>query len=153
MSYVQGLRALVGQQPLILVAAGVLIVNARKQLLLQRRADGGLWGIPGGGMELGETLEEAARREVQEETGLLVGRLSLFGVFSGSELHYICPNGDQVEAVSIVYKADEYGGELAVDGDESLELRFFSPAELPAVELTPANRPVIQRFLKAGVSP
>ena len=103
-------------------------------------------------MELGETLEEAARREVQEETGIIVGELSLFGAFSGSNFRYTCPNGDQVEAVSIVYEADSYYGELGVDGDESMELCFFSAAELRTVELTPANRPIIQQFLETSFS-
>jgi len=149
MDYVQALRAVVGPQPLILVAAGVLILDAEGRLLLQCRAESGLWGIPGGCLELGETLEEAARREVQEETGLLVGDLSLFGAFSGDALRYTCPNGDQVQVVSIVYKAADFSGELFTDGEESRDLRFFLPSELPKVELTPANQPVIQQWLKA----
>src|SRR3954452_21051435 len=83
MPYVQDLRAVVGQRPLILVAAGALLCNAGGELLLQRRTDDGLWGIPGGSMELGESAEETVRREVWEETGLHVGDLRLFGVFSG----------------------------------------------------------------------
>ena len=146
MSYVQELRALVGTRPLILVAAGALILDAQGRLLLQRRSDGGLWGIPGGGMESGETLEEAARREVREETGLEIGSMTLFGVFSGPEMCYVCPNGDQVEAVCVVFQTNEAQGELMVDGDESLELRWFTRQELIEVELTNANQPVIRRF-------
>src|SRR5215213_6141534 len=89
MPYVQELRAIVGQHPLILVAAGVLICNPAGELLLQRRSDDQLWGIPGGSMELGESAEETARREVWEETGLTVGELRLFGVFSGPEMRHV----------------------------------------------------------------
>src|SRR3954462_14067206 len=95
MPYAQDLRAIVGQRPLILVAAGMLICNAAGDLLLQRRTDDQLWGIPGGSMELGESAEEPARREVWEETGLTVGELQLFGVFSGAEMAHTFPNGDQ----------------------------------------------------------
>ena len=147
MGYVQEIRALVGRRPLILVAAGVLLVNARGDLLLQRRSDDGLWGIPGGGMEIGESTEEAARREVREETGLTVGALTLFGVFSGGALCHEYPNGDQAAIVSVVYRADGAEGDLRADGDEGLELRFFPAGELPTVPLSPPNRPIIAQFL------
>jgi mutator protein MutT len=147
MNYVQELRAIVGHRTLLVPAAGVLIRNDQGDVLLQRRGDNGLWGIPGGSLELGETIEEAARREVHEETGLIVGNLILFGVFSGSDLFYVYPNGDQVAIVSIVYQATEVSGTLQLDGDESRDLRYFSIAELPSVELSPPNVPVIRQFL------
>ncbi len=147
MSYVQELRAATGHRPLILVAAGVLVFDESQKLLLQRRADGGLWGIPGGCMELGETLEEAARREVKEETNLEVGAMTLFGVFSGEELCYECPNGDQVEAVCIVYQTEDVSGDLETDNSETLELRFFTREELEIVELTRTNKHIIRRLL------
>src|SRR4051812_16996154 len=125
MSYAQDLRVIVGSRPLILVAAGVLICNAAGELLLQRRTDDRLWGIPGGSMELGETTEETARREVQEETGLTVGDVRLFGVFSGPEMYHVYPNGDEVTIVSIVYRANPVPGQALTLGDESLELRYF----------------------------
>ena len=147
MNYVQELRAVVGHRPLILVAAGVLIFDKQQRLLLQRRADGGLWGIPGGCMELGETLEEAARREVQEETNLKVGDMTLFGVFSGDEFHYEYPNGDQVEAVCVVYQTEDVGGNLKADNCESLELQYFTREQLSAVELTRLNKHILRQFL------
>jgi ADP-ribose pyrophosphatase YjhB (NUDIX family) len=72
MSYIKMLRSLVGQIPLIVVGAGVLIVNTEKGLLLEKRKDNGLWGIIGGIMEIGESIEETAKREVFEETGLII---------------------------------------------------------------------------------
>jgi 8-oxo-dGTP pyrophosphatase MutT (NUDIX family) len=151
MPYAQDLRAIVGQRPLILVAAGVLICNDAGHLLLQRRTDDQLWGIPGGSMELGESTEETARREVWEETGLLVGELRLFGVFSGADMYHVYPNGDQVAIVSVMYLATPESSQAPRCGDESLELRYFTRDALQAVPLNSPNRPIIRAFLQAGI--
>ena len=121
MNYIHQMRSAIGKQPLILAAAGVLIVDKDRNLLLQRRSDNGQWGIPGGSMELGETIEQAARREALEETGLIVNDLTLFDVFSGEAFRYSYPNGDRVEVVAVVYTAHEVQGELKADGAETLE--------------------------------
>ena len=71
-NYVSELRRLVGSRPLLLVAAGVVVRASYGAILLQRRTDDGLWGLPGGALEPGDSLEEAARRELLEETGLVV---------------------------------------------------------------------------------
>jgi mutator protein MutT len=144
MSYVADLRALVGHRPLILAAAGVLILDEQGRLLLQRRADDGSWDVPGGALELGETVEEAARREVREETGLEIGEMTLFGVFSGPALFHIYPNGDQAYYVCVVFVTRDVTGELRAS-HEGTDLRFFAVDEVPA-ELAPADRPVIERW-------
>lgn len=67
MTYVSELRNLVGHRPLLLAAAGVVVVDDLGRWLLQRRVDDGLWGLLGGALELGESFEDAARRELFEE--------------------------------------------------------------------------------------
>lgn len=128
MDYIQYLREMVGKKPAIFVAAVVLIRDHSGRLLLQRRSDDGTWGVVGGIMNLGETVEEAARREVFEETGLKVGELALFGVFTDEHVY---PGGNQTQTVSIVYTSDEIRGEPVADGEEGLELRYFDLDALP----------------------
>ena len=85
------MRELVGSRPIMQCGASVILVNERGELLLQQRADNGMWGYHGGSVELFENVEEAARRELTEETGLTAGQMTLFGVFSGPELAMCIP--------------------------------------------------------------
>ncbi|ULG71985.1 NUDIX hydrolase [Macrococcus brunensis] len=96
MDYVKYLREMVGNQPIILPGASVVIFNEKNQVLLQLRKDNNLWGLPGGAMNLSESFEDTAKREVYEETGLTINDLKLLNIFSGASLHYIYPNGDEV---------------------------------------------------------
>ncbi|ETT48832.1 ntp pyrophosphohydrolase [Paenibacillus sp. FSL H8-237] len=143
--YIMELRKLVGTRPLIMAGACVLLCS-NHQLLLQRRTDNGCWGLPGGSMELGETLEEVAKRELFEETGLTAKVLDLFDMFSGKDLYYKYPHGDEVYNVVAAYLCTDFDGALKVDGIEVQELRSFSYEELPS-ELSPPDVPVIKRFM------
>jgi len=67
--YIKEIRKFIGTRPLILVGATVVVLNKNKQILLQLRADTKEWGLPGGAMELAESLEQTAERELFEETG------------------------------------------------------------------------------------
>ncbi len=111
-------------------------------MLLQLRTDNNKWSIPGGAMVLGETTEEAAKREVFEETNLVVEELSLFNVYSGEEQHWIYPDGNEVYFISIVYVTNRFNGTMKVDGIEGKELKFFDINNLPP-EITPSNKPIL----------
>ncbi|CAH1202310.1 RNA pyrophosphohydrolase [Paenibacillus allorhizoplanae] len=100
-----------------MTGACVLLCN-NKKLLLQRRTDNGLWGLPGGSMEPGESLEEVAKRELFEETGLEAKSLEMFRVFSGKDLYYKYPHGDEVYNVVSAYVCSDFEGALKEDGVE-----------------------------------
>jgi len=144
MDYLPELRKLVGHRPLLMVGAAMLIVDEQNRLLLMKRSDSGCWGPPGGAVELGEVVETAARREVREETGLKLGEMSLFGVFSGLDLFYRYPNGDEVYNVTIVYLAQFTGGEVHLNGEHTA-WDWFAPADIPD-NISPPIKPVIDRF-------
>ena len=125
--YIMDLRKIVGHRPLLQVGASVILEDEQGRVLLQKRTDNHCWGYPGGSTELDERVEDAAARELFEETGLTANHLELFGVFSGKELHYVYPNGDEVSNVDIVFLCRDYSGTLCCqDGDsDSLHRASF----------------------------
>ena len=134
--YIMDLRKIVGHRPLLQVGASVILEDKQGRVLLQKRTDNHCWGYPGGSTELDERVEDAAARELFEETGLTAKHLELFGVFSGKELHYVYPNGDEVSNVDIVFLCRDYSGSLRLDAEESEDLSFFEAGQLP-VNLSP----------------
>ena len=94
------------------------------------------------GVELDEEVGAAAARELLEETGIKAHALELFGVYSGKELHYVYPNGDEVSNVDVVYLCRDWSGTLCPRQGEVEELRFVSAAELPDA-IMPPNRPAL----------
>lgn len=145
MGYLLDLRKDVGHRPLIAVGAGVILVNERNEILLEKRADNGYWDYPAGAMELGESYEECARREVLEETGLLCGKMELFTEISGKEMFYEYPNGDQIYATGLVYICRDYSGEMKVQEEEVVEQCFFHIDQLPE-NLHPIKKPVFEKL-------
>ncbi|MFC0105809.1 NUDIX hydrolase [Kibdelosporangium aridum] len=146
MGYIQELRSLVGVRPLILPGAAVIVRDGTDRILLLARADTGGWGLPGGFMEPGESLEETGRREVFEETGLRLGDMTLLGAFSGPEQFFRYPNGDQVFNVTAAYTSVARGSRVTVDRTEAIEARFFAPVDLPHGIIAP-ELPIIERYL------
>jgi ADP-ribose pyrophosphatase YjhB (NUDIX family) len=144
MEYIQSLRQHIGHAPILMVGVAILILDNQNRLLLMKRSDSGCWGPPGGATEPGEVVEDAARRETFEETGLLAGEMMLFGVFSGPELYYKYPNGDEVYNVTIVYLSRDASGEVRLNGEHT-EWRWFSTDEIPD-DLSPPIIPVIEEF-------
>ncbi|GAA3402533.1 NUDIX hydrolase [Paenibacillus hodogayensis] len=147
MGYIEDLRAIVGHRPLILVGAVAVIVDNSNRVLLQQRIHPpGKWAFPGGLMELGESAEDTVRREVREETALDLGELKLIDVFSGPQSFMTAPNGDEFYAVTIAYSTREVHGELVIDREESLDVRYFPLDELPE-GIVGSHRAILDRFL------
>lgn len=145
--YIQFLRNYVGHQPIQMCGAGVLIENERGELLMELRADNHCWGTIGGAVELGEAVEDAARREMLEETGLIADELELFSVFSGEETHYTYPNGDEVHVIDIVYICRKFHGKLTPQPGEVDDLRFYPIDQLPE-NISPPQRTTIAKYIE-----
>ncbi|MEK4486241.1 NUDIX hydrolase [Psychrobacillus sp. FSL H8-0484] len=141
MNYISEMRKFIGNETLLTVGCGV-IIEENERILLQHRTDEDNWCIPGGVMEIGETFEITAKRETFEETGLIVTGLELFGLYSGEKCFVQYPNKDKVFSVQIIFKTNNYSGELKQEGIESREHKFFSKTELP-VNLNPRQKAFI----------
>ncbi len=134
MGYIMNLRKYVGHEPLIGVGATTLVFNDKNELLLNLRTDTNTWGIPGGSMELNETIEETAIRELKEETGISADKLELVSVLSGKDYYFEYPNGDKMCTVIILFKVLNYTGNIKVSDNESKQLKFFALNDLPNME-------------------
>lgn len=111
----------------------------RQQLLLQRRADNGLWCVPGGSMEPGETLSEACAREVLEETGLHVITKRLISIITNPHWLLEYPNGNRLQYVILHFEVETISGVLTL-GEETIDLKFFSQSEIDVLQVHPLDR-------------
>ncbi len=145
--YIKTIRQKVGHDPVIQCGASVIVINEAGELLLQLRRDNGMWGYHGGSVELNEKVEDAAARELFEETGLRANSLELFGVFSGEEMAYTYPNGDVVSNIDTVFLCRDYSGTLTPQENEVSELRFFPVTCLPE-NIFSANIPALTEYMK-----
>ena len=133
MSYIKEIRKHIGHAPMLSAGATVLVIKDRK-ILLNLRSDTNTWGIPGGALELGETLEQTAARELKEETNLSALSFRLLNVFSGPDFYFKYPNGDELYSVVALFLAEDISGELRITDGESIKLRYFGKDELPVLE-------------------
>jgi ADP-ribose pyrophosphatase YjhB (NUDIX family) len=112
-------------------SVAAIIPNDDGHVLLQRRSDNGLWGLPGGGVEIGESVSTAIVREVQEETGLTVMIDRLVGVYSDPRFQVVrYADGNVVHYINTLFVCRIVGGTLQTC-EETLDLQFFDPAHLP----------------------
>ena len=139
------LRKHIGHAPLIGVGATTLVFNDKNELLLNLRTDTNTWGIPGGSMELYETIEDTAIGELKEETGICAEELELVTVLSGKDYYFEYPNGDQMCTVIVLFKVMNYSGTLKASDNESAALEFFSLTDLPILEARAEK--IIQKIL------
>jgi len=116
-------------------------------LLLQQRADGGQWGLPGGSVEIGETVTAALEREVHEETGYEVTVGRLVGVYSDPRFQVVrYPDGRVWHYVNLCFACALRGGRPRPAPGETLALGWFAPDALPA-DLVPPHRRRIEDAL------
>lgn len=122
----------------------VILFNDENKVLVEIRADDGFYDFPGGGLEMGETHEEGAKRELEEETGLIADELVLFKVYRGEITHYIYYNGDEIYGIDAVFLCRKYHGEINPQVEEVSSLIFLSIDELAKKKISIRNAQIIK---------
>ncbi|WP_042479416.1 NUDIX hydrolase [Bacillus ndiopicus] len=135
MNYIKYVRQYIGTKPIIAPGSAIVVLNEKSEILLQLRSDTNDWGLPGGGMEMGDSFEETAQKELFEETGLIAQELKLIGLASGKELYYKFPHGDEIYNATAIFKANAVTGTLKLD-EESKDLQYFALNQLPNLNYT-----------------
>lgn len=126
-------------------SCAVIFDEEHEKILLTQRADNGLWCLPGGKMESGESAEECCTREVFEETGLEVRPKRLIGVYSNRDQLVIYPDGNKVQIVVLSFEAGITGGKPGLS-DETTDIGFFTLSE---IEQMPLHGRLKERILDA----
>jgi ADP-ribose pyrophosphatase YjhB (NUDIX family) len=130
----------------IVPSASTIVVKEGK-ILLQRRSDTGFWALPGGAMEIGETIGEAAIRETKEETGLDVELEYIVGIYTNPRHVVALSNGEVRQQFSVCFACQIVRGEMKIS-EESTDIGFFSPEEIEQLNIHPSIRLRIQHFLE-----
>jgi 8-oxo-dGTP pyrophosphatase MutT (NUDIX family) len=136
----------------IVPAASAVVTDQDGRILLQRRTDSGLYALPGGMMDLGESLPQTAVREVREESGLDVEITGLVGTYT-DPLHVIAySDGEVRQQFNICFAARVIGGSLRIS-DESTDLRFVAPKDIAALPMHHTQKLRIDHFLEQREAP
>ncbi|MGX2996108.1 NUDIX hydrolase [Streptomyces sp. JNUCC 64] len=131
----------------LVVAASAVVTDDEGRILLHRRRDSDLWALPGGGMEMADSLPGAAIREVKEETGLDVEITGLVGTYTDPRHIIAYSDGEVRRQFNVCFTARVMGGELAIS-DESTELRFVRPEEIEQLPIHHTQRLRLRHFLE-----
>ncbi|MEU7511518.1 NUDIX domain-containing protein [Streptomyces sp. NPDC042898] len=136
----------------LVVAASAVVADELGRVLLQRRRDNDLWALPGGAMDMGDSLPGTAVREVKEETGLDVEITGLVGTYTDPRHVIAYSDGEVRRQFNVCFAARIVGGSLAIS-EESTELRFVAPQELGSLPMHHTQRLRIRHFLERRPAP
>jgi 8-oxo-dGTP pyrophosphatase MutT (NUDIX family) len=128
-SYLSQVRKLIDKQELIITAARAVIRDQEGRILFIRRRDNGLWAMPAGSQELGESILDCLKREVKEESGLDVILATPMAIYS--QVSIVTASGDPYQLFLVQFLVDEWSGELVTETDETVDARFLDLDELP----------------------
>lgn len=146
--YLKELRKRTNHMPLLLPHSVVALFNDDGKVLLEERADDGYFDFPGGGIDLKEEAESAAKRELLEETGLIADKLELFKVYSGEITHYVYFNGDEIYGIDLIYICKSYHGELIPQKEEVKSLAFYDLKSMPS-KMSKRNKQIVEDLLNS----
>jgi len=142
----------IGKEGRIRLGCSAVIFNElREKVLLTKRTDNGLWCLPGGGVDPGESVEETIIREVQEETGLTVRVLRLIGVYSDPNSLVVYNNDTAVQIVALSFEAEITDGEPGLS-DETSDWGYYSLDEMNELDMLLNHHIRVQDAFKGQIA-
>ncbi|HEV2661354.1 MAG TPA: NUDIX domain-containing protein [Ktedonobacteraceae bacterium] len=136
----------------IVPAASVIVTDDEGKILLHRRSDNDLWALPGGAMEIGESIAETAIREVKEETGLNVKPEYIVGIYTDPHHVLAFSDGEVRQEFSLCFACSLIDGIMSVS-DESFEVAFISPQDMERLNMHPSIRLRIKHYIEHRPQP
>lgn len=136
----------------VVPSASAIVTDEQGRILLVKRRDNTLWALPGGGHDIGETIEQTAIREVKEETGLDVEITGITGVYTNPAHVVAFTDGEVRQQFSLCFTTTVLGGELAID-HESTDIAWTTPADIDGLDMHPSMRLRISHYLEGRGSP
>lgn len=131
----------------IVPAASSVVLNKEGKILLHKRSDNHLWSLPGGAMELGESIKETVIREVKEETGFNVEVVRCIGIYTDPNHIIAYADGEVRQQFSICFECKIVGGQKKISS-ESTKVDFFDQEELEKLDMHPSQRVRLEDFFK-----
>jgi 8-oxo-dGTP pyrophosphatase MutT (NUDIX family) len=125
------------------------VTDDEGRVLLHRRSDNERWALPGGAMDIGETIAQCAEREVWEETGLTVKAYRVVGIYSDPGHVFAYSDGEVRQEFSVCFACQMLGGEISTS-DESLDVKFWPLEELDTLDMHPSIRVRISDYLSGA---
>jgi len=132
-------------------AASAIVTDAEGRILLHRRRDNEMWALPGGVMELGESLGDCVAREVREEASLEVAPVRIVGIYSDPKHVFAYDDGEVRQEFSVCFECRIVDGALAAS-EESYEVGFFAADEIVQMPMVDSIRRRVNDYL-SGATP
>jgi ADP-ribose pyrophosphatase YjhB (NUDIX family) len=137
----------------IVPSVTAIVPNERGELLLVHKTDNDLWALPGGGMDVGESMADTVVREVKEETGIDVEVTGVVGIYTNPNHVMAYDDGEVRQEFSVCFHAQVVGGTAREDGEETKEVRWVEPAAVAKLNIHPSMRRRIDDALTGRSTP
>lgn len=134
-------------------SATVAVRDEQGRVLLIHKVDNGYWALPGGAMDLGESIRDAAVREAREETGVGIELDGLVGIFTDPGHVMVYDDGEVRQEFAVCFHAHVVSGSVSGDGDEASAARWVAPDDVARLPMLVSMRQQVDAALQGSATP